>query len=237
MKRAVLSAVLTAGLAAGTLPIFAQTATDPQNQNSQQQGTKEGHWRHKRGDHMQNMAQKLNLTQQQQDQLKPIMEKGREQAKAIWQDNSLNKDQKREKLQALHQQTKAEVNGILTPQQQQQMASLREEGKQRMAGRHEKFGQKMAQKLNLTQQQQDQLKPMFEKQREEAKAIRQDNSLTSEQKKEKMQALRQQTQSQMNQVLTPEQQQQLQQMRENRKQHRNHGGGSDQEQGQQRQGT
>lgn len=224
MKRVMISAVMATGLVLGSLPVVAQTATEQQNQTTeQQQGEMRGHWRHHRGDQMERMAQKLNLSEQQKDQLKPILQQSREQAKATKDDTSLTQEQKREKLQTLRQQTRSQVNGVLTPAQQQQMAQLREE---RIAQRHEQVGKRMAEKLNLSQQQQDQLKPIFEKQREQAKAIWQDNSLTQDQKREKFQSLRQETRLQMNQVLTPEQQQQLQQMREQRKQRKHRHGGS-----------
>ena len=71
----------------------------------------------------------------------------------------------------------------------------------------------MAKKLNLSQDQQNQLKPIFEKQREQAKAIKNDTSLTPDQKKEKFQSLRQDTMAQVKNILTPEQQQQWEQMR------------------------
>jgi Spy/CpxP family protein refolding chaperone len=80
----------------------------------------------------------------------------------------------------------------------------------------------MAKKLNLSQDQQTQLKPIFEKQHEQAKAIKNDSSLTADQKKEKFQSLRQNTMAQVNNILTPEQQQQWQQMKA-KHQHENHG--------------
>jgi Spy/CpxP family protein refolding chaperone len=209
---------------AASVPVLAQTATGDQGTNGPTSAApqgKAGHDRH--GNHFQKMAQELNLSQQQQDQLKPMFEKQREQAKAIWQDNSLAQDQKKQKLQALHQDFQSQVNGVLTPAQQQQMAQMH---KEHMTEGRQHFGERMAQKLNLSQQQQDQLKPILEKQREQAKAIWQDNSLTQEQKKEKMQAIRKDTQAQLNTILTPEQQQQWQQMRENMKQHRHGNGGS-----------
>ncbi len=175
----------------------------------------------RRGAHMrQMMISKLNLTQQQQDQLKPIFQKQREQAQAIRQDSSLTADQKKQKFDALRQDTQTQVNAVLTPEQQQQWAQMKAEGKQRMAANREKMGVRMAEKLNLSQAQQDQIKPLMQKQREQAKAIWQDNSLTQDQKRTKMQQLHQDTQAQLNTILTPDQQQQWQQMRQNFRQHR-----------------
>jgi protein CpxP len=220
MNKSLITALLGAAMMATWIPVLAQAATDSQagsnsaTQNAPAQGRRGFH----HGDGFKHIAQKLNLTQQQQDQLKPIFEKQHQQVRAIRQDTSLSQDQKKQKIDALHQDMQTQMNAVLTPAQQQQWAQMKAQGKQKM-------GARMAKKLNLSAQQQEQLKPIFQKRHEQAKAIWQDNALTKDQKKEKMQALRQQTKTQMDAVLTPEQQQQLQQMRQNRRGHR-HGGGA-----------
>ncbi len=225
MKRVLIATALSAAMAMATVPVFAQSSSSDQGTQTTTTTPQPGMHRGKHGDHMQMMAKKLNLTQQQQDQLKPIFQSTRDQAKAIKNDTTLSADQKQAKLKALHEQTKSQVNGILTPEQQQQMAQMRAFNKGKREGRRGAMGQMMAQKLNLSAQQQDQLKPIMQKQRETAKSIWQDNSLTQDQKKQKMQALHQDTQAQVNAILTPDQQQQWQQMRENFKQHRHGRGG------------
>jgi Spy/CpxP family protein refolding chaperone len=85
----------------------------------------------------------------------------------------------------------------------------------RMAG-----GQHMAmlaEKLNLTDAQKEQFQQIGKDMRRQGMAIRQDSSLTADQKKEKMLALRKQSHQQMFAVLTPEQKDQLKQMREQHK--------------------
>ncbi|HWR17867.1 MAG TPA: hypothetical protein VN577_23765 [Terriglobales bacterium] len=228
MKRVFVSAVLSAALLTATVPLMAQNATTGGQGGNTTMGPGAGkgmHGRHGQGNQLQMMAKKLNLTQQQQDQLKPIFEQTRQQAQAIKNDSTLTQQQKQEKLKALRENTHSQVQTILTPEQQQQMSQMREQRMERMKGARQQMGQRIAQKLNLTQQQQDQLKPIMDKQREQMQAIRTDSALTQAQKQEKMQALRQDTQTQVNAILTPEQQQQWQQMKENRKQHRRHKGG------------
>jgi Spy/CpxP family protein refolding chaperone len=229
MKRFLISAALSTAIVAAGIPAVAQTTNNSPNGTggaTQSDSAKAyGHRGHHGGDMGQRIAQKLNLTQQQQDQLKPIFEKQREQAKAIKQDTSLSADQKKQKFDALRQDTQTQLNSVLTPEQQQQWAQMKAQHQEHKGERGEKMGgARLAEKLNLSQQQQDQLKPIMEKQREQAKAIWQDNSLSQDQKKQKMQALHQDTRTQMNAILTPEQQQQMQQMRQNFKQHR-HGQG------------
>lgn len=229
MKRALISALLGTAIMAAGIPGIAQTTTDsPSGSGDATTQTTPGKTygrRGHRGAHMrQMMINKLNLSQQQQDQLKPIFQKQREQAQAIRQDSTLTADQKKQKFDALRQDTQTQVNSVLTPEQQQQWAQMKAEGKQRMAENRQKMGARMAERLNLSQAQQDQIKPIMESRREQAKAIWQDNSLTRDQKRAKMQELHSQTQAQVNTILTPEQQQQWQQMRQNFRQHR-HGRG------------
>lgn len=75
----------------------------------------------------------------------------------------------------------------------------------------------LAQKLNLTDPQKEQFQQIGRDMRKQGMAIRQDSSLTSDQKKEKMLALRKQAHQQMFSVLTPEQKEQLKQLREQHK--------------------
>jgi protein CpxP len=75
----------------------------------------------------------------------------------------------------------------------------------------------LAQKLNLTDAQKEQFQQIGRDMRKQGMAIRQDSSLTDDQKKEKMLALRKEAHQQMFGVLTPEQKEQLKQMREQHK--------------------
>ena len=127
MKRILLSAALAGTMIAAGLPAIAQTATDSQSTTpsttQQQQGK---HWHHHGKRRFERMAKKLNLSQDQQTQLKPIFQNQHQQARAIKNDTSLTPDQKKEKFQALRQDTMAKVNNILTPEQQQQWQQMRE---------------------------------------------------------------------------------------------------------------
>ena len=81
-------------------------------------------------------------------------------------------------------------------------------------------GQKFAQALNLTPDQQAAIKSIHENFRQQAQAIKNDSSLTPDQKKAKFKELRKSTHEQMMAKLTPDQQQKLKEMR---KEHRGHG--------------
>jgi Spy/CpxP family protein refolding chaperone len=81
-------------------------------------------------------------------------------------------------------------------------------------------GEKLAQELNLTPEQKTELKTLRENEKQQAQAIKNDSSLTPDQKKAKFQELRKSTHEQMMAKLTPEQQQKFKELR---KEHRGHG--------------
>lgn len=72
----------------------------------------------------------------------------------------------------------------------------------------------LAQKLNLNEQQKRQFWQINQNMRRQGMAIHRDSSLTEEQKKEKIQALRKRSHQEMFGILTQEQKDQLKQMRE-----------------------
>lgn len=80
--------------------------------------------------------------------------------------------------------------------------------------RQRKHTAMLAEKLNLTDTQKEQFQKINQDTRKQAMSIRQDSSLSDDQKKEKMQALRKQAHQQMFGVLTPEQKDKLKEMRQ-----------------------
>ncbi len=153
------------------------------------------------------MSQQLNLTQDQQTQIRDLLQKRRQQAQSIRQDTSLSAEQRQQQIQQLRQSTHQQVLGVLTPEQQTKLTELE---KQRRGGG-------MA-ALNLTPEQRAKLQPIREQMRKDVLAVRQDSSLTPQQKQEKIRDIRQNATGQMKEVLTPEQQQQLEQMWQRRTQ-------------------
>lgn len=100
------------------------------------------------------------------------------------------------------------------------------EGHQKHRGMHRKMARMhgkhammhMSEELGLTDAQKTQLKGIHEQQRAKARELHENTSLTREQKMEQMQALRDSTKTQVQGVLTPEQQTKLSQMKAQRKQ-------------------
>lgn len=78
--------------------------------------------------------------------------------------------------------------------------------------------QKMINELNLSADQKAQIKSLHEQNKQQRDAIKNDTSLTTDQKKEKMKELRQSESDKMNSILTPEQQAKRKSMIDERKQ-------------------
>jgi len=76
---------------------------------------------------------------------------------------------------------------------------------------------KMAAALGLTAAQKAQMKPIMQSAREQAKAVKADTSLSPEDRKSKLKAIRKNTMSQVTPILTPDQKQMLLAMRRHRK--------------------
>jgi Spy/CpxP family protein refolding chaperone len=93
-------------------------------------------------------------------------------------------------------------------------------------------GQRFAEALNLTPDQKEAIKSIRENEKQQAQAIKNDTSLTPEQKKAKFKELRKSSHEQMMAKLTPEQQQKFKEMRKERRgRHGHKGQGGEQSQG------
>jgi Spy/CpxP family protein refolding chaperone len=103
---------------------FAQTAnTTPTNDQNATQSAKTDK-KAERQAHMDKMAKELNLTADQQAQLKTIHQDAKQQAQAIKKDASLSADPKKAKMKELRADTKSKTDAILTPEQREKMAQM-----------------------------------------------------------------------------------------------------------------
>lgn len=178
-----------------------------------------------RKEHRQEMAQ-LNLSADQKAKMKTIRESEKKELDAIRSNQSLTEEQRRTQGRQVHEKYRGQMNAVLTPDQQQKMAQFRQEWKDERGGPggdrdtvrgHKGPGKgergdrmaKMQQELNLTADQQQRMKSIRDQYRPQLEAIRNDNSLTPEQKKAKAKGIMKAQMDQMKTVLTPEQQQKM----------------------------
>ena len=75
----------------------------------------------------------------------------------------------------------------------------------------------LSKELNLTDGQKAKVKPILEEQMTQMKAVREDTTLSQDQKREKMKQIHETTHSQINEILTPEQQKKFAELKEQHK--------------------
>lgn len=213
------------------------TATASQAQVTDNRGQKPRHEMRKGHDQA---MQKLNLTDAQKTQMKTIMENQRSEMQSL-KNSNLPKDQQQEKRKAIQEKYHTQMQTILTPEQKQQMDQMRAQRSGKMAekgkadwkggrkgmaaGKGAKTGHgmramgngKMAQELNLTDAQKQQMEQVRTDFRTKMQAIRSNNSLSAEQKKEQMKTLMNQQKEQTKAILTPEQVQKMESFRKEKK--------------------
>jgi Spy/CpxP family protein refolding chaperone len=78
------------------------------------------------GDRLKMLAEKLNLTDAQTAAIKPIFATEANDIKAVWQDNSLPKEQKQGKMLDIRKAANEKISTILTPEQQAKWAELKD---------------------------------------------------------------------------------------------------------------
>jgi hypothetical protein len=100
-----------------------QTQTQAPATGAQEQG-------HHRGAHMdptrqlEHLTKTLNLSADQQTQIKPILTDRQQKMQALWQDQSLSREDRHGKAQAIQQDTKTRLEATLNDQQKQQFEEM-----------------------------------------------------------------------------------------------------------------
>jgi len=79
---------------------------------------------------LQELSTELNLTDDQKDKIKPVLQDEFKQLKAVKDDTSLSPDQRKTKATDIHESTKSQINSFLTPEQQKKLSDMREKAKE-----------------------------------------------------------------------------------------------------------
>jgi Spy/CpxP family protein refolding chaperone len=127
MKRFLLSTALTLALT-GTAA-FAQQAQPTLPENSSPNANAPYHHRGHHAPNPQKQAEmiskKLNLSADQTAKLAPILADRDQKTQALFQDQSLTQDQRRTQMKAIRDNTQQQLSSVLTPDQMQQLKSMR----------------------------------------------------------------------------------------------------------------
>ncbi len=111
----VLVACLLSGLAfAQDTTQSASPAPTPQKQARRDQAQRR----------LQHLSQQLNLTDDQKEKLRPIIQDEVQQMKSVHDDSSLTQQQRHRKMRQIHESFRPQIEAVLTPEQKQKLEMM-----------------------------------------------------------------------------------------------------------------
>lgn len=155
----------------------------------------------------------LNLTDAQKQQMKADHESFKKQMQELDKNDNMTVKEYREKKDALHKAQKEKMMSMLTPEQKNQLEQNKKSRLAEREARDAKRMEKMKTNLGLTDDQVAKIKTSRESIRTQMNAIREDDKLSSTEKKEKLMALKEQHKNSIKQYLTPEQISKMEEMK------------------------
>ncbi|MFT3703719.1 MAG: hypothetical protein QM802_15255 [Agriterribacter sp.] len=200
MKKVSLSIL---GLIMGIAVLQAQDKTDvPQQHNAPFH--KHHHKGGPRGHYMD--FKKLNLSQDQQSQMKKINGDFRQKiADLKKQEATITVKDYKTQMKELGKQRHQQIQNVLTKEQKDQLAQMRADKKKEFDKIAKNRMEKMKAELQLSNDQTAKMDALRADAKQKIKAIREDKSLTDEQKKQQVIAVFKKQHNDMNSILTPEQ--------------------------------
>lgn len=216
MKKYVIALTVFTVIAITAAAQTKNSSTDTTTQHpNMQMHHKDGYAMHKFHHHGMMMAQ-LNLTDAQKQQAKSINDNYRTQLKDVEKNESITLKDYRSKKASLEQERKSKFQALLTTDQKNKIAKAKQDRSAKMKMMAQKRMEKMKTDLNLTDDQVAKMQGQRESSMEQMKAIRENPSLSEEQKKEQLMDLRKSNHESMNSILTADQLKKKEELRNNR---------------------
>jgi periplasmic protein CpxP/Spy len=119
----------------GLLSLAGSVALAQENAAPPQQGQGYGHRGMNPDAQLQRLTKHLNLTAEQQAQIKPILESRDQQMKQLWQDQSLAPQDRHSKMKAIGEDSKTKIEAVLNDSQKQQYEAMQAKMQERMQSR------------------------------------------------------------------------------------------------------
>ena len=173
---------------------------------AQQKGVK----KHRHGQ----MAAQLNLSEQQKKQAEVYRTDFRKKMQDLNKLETITVKEQRDRREVLKKDMKQKMDGLLTAEQKTTMARLKTEQKAKNDLRRTERLNKMKVELSLSEAQVSQLKKMREDNQAKMMALKENNSLTREQRKEKMMAIQNDMKAQRSKIFTAEQQKKMEELKQ-----------------------
>ncbi|MEP7251801.1 MAG: hypothetical protein ABI683_05450 [Ginsengibacter sp.] len=206
--------IVLSALTIVTVSVNAQTKRSTDETTTAHHYQKDG----KRHGHANGMMMKdLNLSDAQKQQAKSLRDEYKTQHTQLDANKaSMSQEDYKAKKMALRSEQKSKFESILTADQKSKMADMKSQQMAKRSEMGEKRMDKMKTNLKLTDDQVAKLKSQHESFASEAKSIRDNTSLTEEQKKQSIMDLRKRSQEDQKSILTAEQLQKKEEMKSKR---------------------
>ena len=216
MKKILLSIIAIAII---TFSVDAQTKrnnAEKQNRTEKNGNAKMGHGKHHQKMNHHKMDDKLNLTEAQRQQMKSINMDFKNRMQELKKNDNMTVKDFNTKKEALMQERKQKTQALLTPEQKNQMKHFKNEKSDKREIESAKRMEKMQTNLGLSNDQVAKMKAQKEIYKSRTVAIKNNQSISTEQKKEQLKALREERKNSFKSFLTPEQLQKLEAMKNKR---------------------
>ena len=177
--------------------------------------------------------EKLNLLDAQKTQIKSVNDNFRQQMQDLKNQGSLTADQQKEQRKELSRKHREQIQAILTPEQRKQAETLKQEfrgkkgdssatektqhkdGKRDGNNRGGRFGD-LTKELNLSPEQSARIASINESFKSNLQSLKQNTSVSKEDKREQMKSLAQKHKSSVEAILTADQKNELKNRLKNR---------------------
>lgn len=193
MKKIILSAV---ALAVATFTLQAQDGP--------------GKGRHGKGKQHTEVFRQLNLTEDQKTQMKAINEDFRTQMQDLKKNENITVKEQKDKLQSIRNNHKTKMQNLLTADQKAQLEKMKQNREATHKVDAKARMEKMKIRLGLTDNQVAQMEKGRTETMTKVKAIRENKSLSDDQKKDQVKELMKQRKESLKTILTDEQMKKLQ---------------------------
>lgn len=181
---------------------------------------------HHRGQHPRMEFKKLNLTADQQAQMKTLNEDFRKQMQTLNSNESITVKEQRDQREALIKAHKQKIEGLLTAEQKNQLAQMKAARGQKREEIAAKRLERLKDKLGLSEQQVATIKSNEQQTHGKIEAIMKEEKIERTEKRQQLMALKDEMKNNIDKVLTPEQKTKMELLRKERmekmKTHRDH---------------
>ena len=133
MSKRLFNLALSGALLLGaTGPVLAQDNPPPPQDQGQGPGQPGGRGMRMDPDQqLQHMTRQLDLSADQQSQIKPLLVDRQQKMEALFQDQSLSREDRRAKMQSIRQDSQTKIEAVLNDQQKQKFEAMQQRGRGR----------------------------------------------------------------------------------------------------------